>query len=142
KELSLVGERRQCLSKLRRSRVAAVQPSACPSGLQRSLGCIARKRILLAEFDENFCVAPGGSSCTVNYFEVGLVFISEDQGRHMSGFDRVGDGFFDERPRWFDLTELPLCVGEEGSRGRAGIRAKAESGLKIPLGIVNSQRLN
>jgi hypothetical protein len=60
----------------------------------------------------------------------------------MTGFDRVRDGFFDERPRWSDLTELPLCVGEVGSRGRAGIRAEAESGLTIPLGIVNAQRLN
>jgi hypothetical protein len=66
----------------------------------------------LAEFDNNLCVTPGRYSITANYFEVGLVDISEDQGRHMSGFDRVGDGFFDERPRWFDLTELPLCVGE------------------------------
>jgi hypothetical protein len=29
----------------------------------------------------------------------------------MTGFDRVGDGFFDKRPRQSDLTELPLCVG-------------------------------
>src|SRR5215472_14438281 len=57
-------------------------------------------------------------------------------------FDRVRDGFFDERPRWSDLTELPLGVGEAGSRDRAGIPTEAESGLTIPLGIVNAQRLN
>ena len=60
----------------------------------------------------------------------------------MTGFDRVRDGFFDERPRRSDLTELPLCDGEVGPRGRAGIRAEAEPGLTIPLGIVNAQRLN
>jgi muconolactone delta-isomerase len=27
----------------------------------------------------------------------------------MAGFDRMRDGFFDERPRWSDLTEQPLC---------------------------------
>ena len=58
----------------------------------------------------------------------------------MTGFDRVRDGFFDERPRRSDLTEQPLCVGEAGPRGRADIRA--EHGLTIPLGIVNAQRLN
>src|SRR5215469_13474458 len=52
------------------------------------------------------------------------------------------DGFFDERPRWSDLTELPLCDGEVGPRGRAVIRAEAEPGLAIPLGIVKAQRLN
>jgi hypothetical protein len=50
----------------------------------------------------------------------------------------VGDGFFDERSRWSDLTELPLCYGEVGSRGRAVIRAKAEPGFTIPLGIVKA----
>jgi hypothetical protein len=58
----------------------------------------------------------------------------------MTGFDRVRDGFFDERPRRSDFTELPLCDGQVGSRGRAGIRA--EAGLTIPLGIVNAQRLS
>jgi hypothetical protein len=28
----------------------------------------------------------------------------------MTGFDRARDGFFDERPRWSDLTELPLYI--------------------------------
>ena len=60
----------------------------------------------------------------------------------MTGFDRVGDGFFDERPRRSDLTELPLGEGEEAPRDRAGIRAEAEPGLTIPLGIVKAQRLN
>jgi hypothetical protein len=58
----------------------------------------------------------------------------------MPGFDRVRDGFFDERPSRSDLTEQPLCVGEIGSRSRAGILAEAELGLTIPLGIVNAQR--
>jgi hypothetical protein len=66
----------------------------------------------LAEFDDNFRGAPGSSSITANDFEVGLVEISVDQGRYVTGFDRGRDGFFDERPRWSDLTELPLCVGE------------------------------
>jgi hypothetical protein len=60
----------------------------------------------------------------------------------MTGFDRVRDGFFDERPRRFDLTELPLCVGEVDPGGRADIRTEAEPGLSIPLGIINAQRLN
>jgi hypothetical protein len=60
----------------------------------------------------------------------------------MTGFDRARDGFFDERPRRSDLTEGPLCVGEVGPRDRAGIRAKVEPCLTIPLGIVNAQRLN
>jgi len=61
----------------------------------------------------------------------------------MTGFDRVRDGFFKERPRRSDLTEQPLCVGEVDSRGRADIRfTEAEHGLTIPFGIVNAQRLN
>ena len=60
----------------------------------------------------------------------------------MTGFDRVRDGFFDERPRRSDLTELPLGDSEDGPRGGAGIRAEAEPGLTIPLGIVNTQRRN
>jgi hypothetical protein len=60
----------------------------------------------------------------------------------MTGFDRVGDGFFDERRRRSDLTELPLCDGEVDPRGRAGIVTEAEPGLTIPLGIVNTQRRN
>src|SRR5262249_5047728 len=140
--VSLVGEHRQRLSKLRRSRMAAVQPSACPSGLQRSYSCIERNRILLAEFDDNFRVAPGSSSITANHFELGLQEIGEDQRRYMTGFDCVRNGFFDERPRRSDLTELPLCVGEVGPRGRAGILVEAEPDLTIPLGIVNAQRLN
>jgi hypothetical protein len=65
-----------------------------------------------------------------------------DQGRYMTGFHRVRDGFFDERPRGSDLTKLPLSDGEERLCDRAGIQAEAESGLTIPLGIVNAQRLN
>jgi hypothetical protein len=57
----------------------------------------------------------------------------------MTDFDRVRDGFFHERPPWSDLTELPLS---DGQIGRAGIRARAERSLTIPLGIVNAQRLN
>jgi hypothetical protein len=110
--------------------------------LQRSQSCKEGKRILLAEFDDDFRVAPGSSSITPNYLEVGLPQINVDQGRYITGFDRVRDGFFDERPRWFDLTELPLCVGEVGPRDRTGIQAEAESGLTIALGIVNAQRLN
>jgi len=60
----------------------------------------------------------------------------------MTGFDRGRDGFFDERPRWSDLAELPLCVGEVGPRGRTAIRAEAEPDLTISLGIVNTQCLN
>jgi hypothetical protein len=60
----------------------------------------------------------------------------------MTGFDRVGNGFFDECSRWSNLTELPLCDGEEAPRDRTGIRAEAEPGLTIPLGIVKTQRLN
>jgi hypothetical protein len=90
--VSLVGERRQRLSKLRR--VAAVRPSAYPSGFQRSLSCKVRKRTLLAEFDDNFRVALGSSRITANYFELGLEEISLDQGRYMSGVHRLRDGFF------------------------------------------------
>jgi hypothetical protein len=60
----------------------------------------------------------------------------------MSDFGRVREGLFNERPRRFDLTEQPLGVGEGGPRDRAGIRAEAEPGLTIPLGIVNAQGLN
>ena len=134
--------RRQRLSKLRCSGFVPVQPSACPSGLQRSPSRIERNRILLAEFDDNFRVAPGSSSITANYFEVGLLDISEDLSRYVTGFDRVRDGFFDERPRRSDLTELPLGVGEECLRDRAVIRAEAEPGLTIPFGIPNAQRLS
>src|SRR5262249_54074186 len=98
--------------------------------------------ILLAEFDDNFRVPPGSSSITANYLEVGLVDIGVDQGRYMTGFDRVRNGFFDERSRWSGLTEQPLCDGEVGSRGRAARPAEAEPGVTIPLGIVNAQRLN
>ena len=35
-----------------------------------------------------------------------------DHGRYMTGFDRVRDGFFDERPRRSDLTEQRLCHDE------------------------------
>src|SRR6516225_9818188 len=140
--VSLVGVGRQCLSKLRCSGLAAVEPSACPSGSQRSQSCIERKRILLAEFDDNFCAAPGSSSITTNYLEVGLLVINVDEGRYMTGFDRVRDGFFDERPRRSNLTEQPLCDREVGPYGRASIQAKAKPGLTIPLGIVNAQRLN
>ena len=82
----------------------------------------------MAEFDDHFRVAPGSFSIPANYFEVGLEEISVDQGRYMIGFDRARDGFFDERPRWSDLTELPLCDGKAGPRGRAGIRAEASGG--------------
>jgi hypothetical protein len=51
-----------------------------------------RNRILLAEFDDNFRVAPGSSSITANYFELGLAEIGADQGRYMTGFDRARDG--------------------------------------------------
>ena len=98
--------------------------------------------MVLAEFDNNFRVAPGSSSITAIHFDVCLVDIGEDQGWYMTGFDRVRDGLFDERPRRSNLTELPLGVGEEGPRDRAGIQAEAESRLTIPLGIVNAQRLN
>ena len=99
-----------------------------------------RKRILLAEFDDNFRVALGSSSITANYFEDGLENISVDQGRDMTGFNRVRDSFFDERSSRSDLTELPLCDGEVAPRDRAGIPAEAEHGLTIPLGFVNAQR--
>jgi hypothetical protein len=52
-----------------------------------------------------------GPSITANHLEVGLEATGEDQGRYMTGFDRAGDGFFDERPCWSDLTEQPLCDG-------------------------------
>src|SRR5262249_29201086 len=88
---------------------AAAQPSACPSvsdkprlrpsGVQRSLSCKERKRILLAEVDDNFPVVPGSSSIAANYLQNGLEEIGVDQGRDMTGFDRVGGGFCDERPR-------------------------------------------
>ena len=93
----MVGERRQRLSKRRRRGLAAVEASACPSGLQRPLSCKERKRILLAEFDENLHVTPRSPSITANYFEEGLVDISVDQGQYMTDFDRVRDGFVDER---------------------------------------------
>jgi hypothetical protein len=95
-----------------------------------------------ADFDDDFRVTPGSSSITANYLEVSLGLKSDDQGRYMSGFDCVRDSFFDERPRRSDLTELPLGEGEVGPRDRADIRAEPESGLTIPLGIVNAQRLN
>ena len=121
---------------LGRAGLAAVQASACPGGLQRSCSCKERQRIRLAEFDDNFRVAPGSSSITANHLELGLEDIGVDQGRYMTGFDRVRDGLFDERPRRSDLTELPLCVGEVGPRDRADILAEAEPGLTIPSGIV------
>jgi hypothetical protein len=96
----------------------------------------------LAEFGGNFRVAPGSSSITANHFEAGLEDIDVDQGRYMTGFDRVRDGFFDERPRRSDLTEQPFGDGEEGPRERAVINAEAEPSLTIPLEIVNAQRLN
>jgi hypothetical protein len=76
---SLVGVRRQCLSKRRRSGLAAVQPSAGPSELQGSQSCKDRYRILLAEFGYNFRVAPGSFSITANYLELGLEVIGVDQ---------------------------------------------------------------
>jgi hypothetical protein len=103
-----------------------------------SPSCKERKRILLAEFDDNFRVSPPSSSITANYFEVGLLVINIDQARYMPGLDRLRDGFCDERPRWSNLTELPLCVSKVGPRGRAGILAEPEHGLTIPLGIVNA----
>jgi hypothetical protein len=72
------------------------------------------------------------TQASANHFEVGLVEISVDQGQYMTGFDRVRDGFFDERSRWSDLTELPLCVGEVAPRDRAGIRAEVEPGAYDP----------
>src|SRR6516164_6469761 len=121
---------------LSRACLAAVQASACPGGLQRSCSCKERQRIRLAEFDDNFRVAPGSSSITANHLEEGLENIGVDQGRYMTGFDRVRDGFFDERPRRSDVTEQPLGEDELGSRGRAGIQAEAKPGLTIQLGIV------
>ena len=56
--------------------------------------CKERKRVLLAEFDESFRVAPGRSYITANHLEVGLVDISVGQGGYMTGFDRACDGFF------------------------------------------------
>jgi hypothetical protein len=112
--------------------------NACRSSVAPP-SCKERNRILAAEFDDNFRGAPGSSSITANDFEVGLVEISVDQGRYMTGFDRGRDSFFDERPRWSDLTEQPLCVGEVSPRGCSGIRAEAEPDLTIPLGIVNTQ---
>jgi hypothetical protein len=47
----------------------------------------------LAAFDDNFRVAPGSSSITANYLEVGFEVIGVDQGRYMTGFDRVRDGW-------------------------------------------------
>jgi hypothetical protein len=44
--------------------LAAVQPSACPSGWQRSDSRKEHKRIFLAKFDDNFRVA---SSCSVRF---------------------------------------------------------------------------
>jgi hypothetical protein len=122
---------------------SSVAPVWRPSG--RALAqadCIAPKAaksasaFTWAAFDDNFRAAPGSSSITANCLEVSLVDIGEDQGRYMTGFDRLRDGFFDERPRWFDLTELPLCVGEVCPRDRTGIQAEAESGLTIPLWIL------
>src|SRR5262249_6145075 len=139
---SLVGDRRQRLLNLRRSCLAALQPGACPGRLQRAPSSKERKRILLAEPEGNFGVAPGSSSITANHLEVGLEAIGEDQSRYMTGFDRDRNGFFDERPRWSGLAKLPLSVGEVSSCDRTGIRAEAEHGLTVPLGIVNAQRLN
>ena len=96
----------------------------------------------MAEFHDNVRSASGSRCITANHFEVSLVEISVDQGRYMTDFDRVRDGFLNERPRRSDLTELPLCVGEGGPRGRAGIVAVVEPGLTIPLGIIDAQRLN
>jgi predicted negative regulator of RcsB-dependent stress response len=61
--------------------------------------------------------------------------ISVDQGRwYMTGFDRVCDGFFDERPHRPDLTELPF--GDKAHfeivRGNAGAaRRDAEMVVKL-----------
>ena len=110
--------------------------------MQRSQSCKERKRILLAEFDDNLRAAPGSSSITANHLELGLEPIGVDQGRYVTGFDRVRDGFLNERPRRSNLTKLPLSVGEGGPRGRAGILVEAELGVTIPLGIVSAQRLN
>ena len=122
--VSLVGVGRQCLSKLRRSGLAAVEPSACPSGSQRSQSCIERKRILLAEFDDNFRAAPGSSSITANYLEVGLVDIGVDEGRYIP-IPIAWATVFDERSPWSDVTELPLCYG--------GVTAAPLSGPKRNL---------
>jgi hypothetical protein len=135
----LVDKRSQRLSKVPNAASMAVQVSVGPSGLQRAIEC---KRILLAEPDDNFRIAPGSHSITPNHLEPGLEHIGVDQGGHMTRFDHVGDGSFDERPRWSDLTEQPLCDGEVDRRDRAYIPAEAEPGLTIPLGIVKAQRLN
>jgi hypothetical protein len=82
------------------------------------MSCIERKRILLAEFDDNFRVAPGSCSITANHLEVGLEDVSVDQGRDMTGFGRVGDGFFDERPRR-PLDELTLPEAREHQEAAA-----------------------
>jgi hypothetical protein len=69
---------------------------------------------------------------------VSLEDVAEDQGRYMTGFDRVCDGFFDERPRRSDLTELPLGDGEEGLRDRAGIQPEADRDRKCSAPQLNS----
>jgi hypothetical protein len=61
--------------------------------LTRSPRCIERKRILLAEFNNNFRVTPGRSSITANYLEVGFAEIGVGQGRYVIGFHRLRDGF-------------------------------------------------
>ena len=68
-----------------------------------------RHRIPLAKLDDNFRVAPASSSIIANHFEVGLLVINADEGRYMTGFERVRDGFFDE-PRRFDLQAAEFEV--------------------------------
>ena len=68
------------------------------------------KRIAALPKLYNLRAAPGSSSITANHLELGLEPIGVDQGRYMTGFDRVRDGFFDERPCQSDLTKLPLVM--------------------------------
>ena len=82
-----------------------------------------------ARFIRIATAANSSSSITANHLEVGLKQIGVDQGRYMTDFDRVRDGFFDERSRRFDLTELPLCVGEDGPRARAGTSAPSRANV-------------
>ena len=96
----------------------------------------------MAEFDDDFRVASRSSSIILNHVEDGLDGIGDDFSCDVTGFDRAGDRSFDECARRSDLTEQPLRDGQVEPPDRTDIRAEAEPGLAIPLGIVSVQRFN
>src|SRR5207248_2089089 len=116
------------------------EPSARPTGEQRSLSQILPEAVPSADFEEGVRRAAAGFGIVTNRIEQGLEPVGYGQGRRMSGFDRAGDRRFDQPLRRF-LAEQPMREGKVDRSSDARIMTKAELGLAIAFGVEYPQRL-